>query len=292
MSKNSVDAYGAEGKTNLLMFDPEALHIVTDPEHPLYDERAALPVSESLIRNIQHHGVLQPVVINKNTETGVVEVVAGRQRVKAAREANNRLRAQGLAPIMVPAVPRKGDGADLAGVMVSENELRDPDTIMVRAAKMNRLRQMGRDDESIAVIFGVNPATVVNTLALLDCGQAVRKAVEAGQINVTDARYLARLSPSQQTTKVAELVAAGVGVKGHAKARAQRAVMAPVKAGPAKLKTRKEILRAYLDAKGRDEGQGALRQGYLDALAWVLGGEPAEEPVDTKTKPLFEEAVP
>ncbi|STW30687.1 Uncharacterised protein [Klebsiella michiganensis] len=28
MAKNSIDAYGASGKTNVLMFEPENLHIV------------------------------------------------------------------------------------------------------------------------------------------------------------------------------------------------------------------------------------------------------------------------
>lgn len=30
MAKNSIDAYGASGKTNVLMFEPEKLHLVTD----------------------------------------------------------------------------------------------------------------------------------------------------------------------------------------------------------------------------------------------------------------------
>lgn len=37
----------------------------------------------------------EPVVVNKNSDTGLVEVVAGRQRVKCAREANKRIRAEG-----------------------------------------------------------------------------------------------------------------------------------------------------------------------------------------------------
>jgi hypothetical protein len=30
MAKNSIDVYGASGKTNVLMFEPEKLHLVTD----------------------------------------------------------------------------------------------------------------------------------------------------------------------------------------------------------------------------------------------------------------------
>jgi hypothetical protein len=39
MAKNSIDVYGASGKTNVLNFEPENLHLVTDKTHPLYDER-------------------------------------------------------------------------------------------------------------------------------------------------------------------------------------------------------------------------------------------------------------
>ena len=52
MAKNSIDAYGASGKTNVLMFEPEKLHLVTDKTHPLYDERIHLPISEAMVLNI------------------------------------------------------------------------------------------------------------------------------------------------------------------------------------------------------------------------------------------------
>lgn len=29
MAKNSIDAYGASGKSNVLFFEPESLHLVT-----------------------------------------------------------------------------------------------------------------------------------------------------------------------------------------------------------------------------------------------------------------------
>ncbi|HBM2922714.1 MULTISPECIES: hypothetical protein [Klebsiella] len=56
MAKNSIDAYGASGKTNVLMFEPENLHIVTDKAHPLYYERIYLPLSEAMVLNIIDQG--------------------------------------------------------------------------------------------------------------------------------------------------------------------------------------------------------------------------------------------
>ncbi|HDZ2339614.1 TPA: hypothetical protein RR171_005327, partial [Klebsiella pneumoniae] len=56
MAKNSIDVYGASGKTNVLSFEPENLHLVTDKTHPLYDERVHLPIEEGMVLNIAELG--------------------------------------------------------------------------------------------------------------------------------------------------------------------------------------------------------------------------------------------
>lgn len=71
MAKNSVDAYGASGKTNVLMFEPEKLHLVTDKTHPLYDERINLPIDEGMVLNIKELGVLEPITVWKDPENGI-----------------------------------------------------------------------------------------------------------------------------------------------------------------------------------------------------------------------------
>ena len=295
MSKNSTEAYGAEGKTNLLMFDPEALHLVTETDHPLYDERVHDPLDDAMVRNIMALGVIEPVVINKNTETGRVEVVAGRQRVKNAREANRRLYELGRAPIKVPAVIRKGEGAELASVAVSENEIRRADSAMVKARKMCQLEGMGHDHEAIATAFGCNVKTVENTLSLLDCAKPVQKAVEGGFIGITDVKYLSRLTPAQQTAKVEEIVKSVVGKEGHARARAKREVLQAdnPKATAPKCKTRPQLLAHYEQLRdmrpATADAERVKIDHWMEALSWVLGSPPAEPERDTKTRDLVDE---
>lgn len=268
MAKNSMDAYGALGKSNVLFFDPDSLELVTDPAHPLYDERVSLPLKEPMVLNIMALGVIQPIVITKDPETGRVLVAAGRQRVKHAREANKRLKARGEEPIQVPAVVRRADGDGLAGVMISENEQREDDTPLGRAAKMRRLMDRGRGEDYIAILFGCSPQTVKHTLALLDSTAEVRQAVEAGAITVTAAHKLAKLEPSEQRAKLADIIKAGEGTKGHAKAQAQRAV---VDSKP-RMKGRKEIAARIKESDGE----------FRAALLWVLGGEDEAPAVDER----------
>lgn len=161
MAKNSIEVYGASGKTNVLTFEPEHLHLITDKTHPLYDERVHLPIDEGMVLNI-------------------------------------------------------------------------------------------------AVLFGCSVQTVRATLSLLDATQAVREAVEAGTITVTQARQLASLKPEEQREKVKQIETATAGTTGHEKARRQRQVLGEAKP---RIKSRKEITKALEDASGE----------YAEALRWVLG---------------------
>jgi len=290
MGLNTKTVYGADGSSNLLTFYPEKLTIVTDPAHPLYDERVNLPLDEAMVLNIMAFGVLVAIMVTRDPDTGSVMVIDGRQRVRHAIEANKRLAAQGRDLILVPASTRKGDNdATLMGMTVATNELRQADPPMVRAAKMQRLKNLGQDDAAVAVAFGCDRKTVENTLALLDCAKPVQKAVEGGFIGMTDVRYLARLTPTQQTAKIEEIVKTVVGKEGHARARAKREVLQRdnPKATAPKVKTRRQIeekIREVLDSR-----QDAARTlAWKEALEWALGGA-AEPEKDTKTRDMVDE---
>ncbi|WP_034912959.1 ParB/RepB/Spo0J family partition protein [Erwinia sp. 9145] len=258
MAKSSKDAYGASGQTNLLMFVPESLHLITERTHPLYDERVHLPLEESMVLNIMEFGVLQPIMVWKDPETGLACVVAGRQRVRHALEANVRLMAEGKEPLQIPGVVKRGSAVRMAGYRDSENEIRQADTPLGRAKKMSGHLDRGHDENDLALMFGCTVKTVRDTLALLECTQAVQQAVESGEINATIARQLADLPPEEQRETVAQLRQAGEGAKGHEKSRRQRLVMGTDKP---RLKTRKQITNALDSATG----------DYAAALRWVLG---------------------
>lgn len=290
MGANSKTTYGADGSTSLLSFYPEKLTIVTDPVHPLYDERINLPLDDAMVRNIQTFGVLEPIIVTRDTNTGEVLVIDGRQRVRHALEANRRLHSAGLPLLLVPATTRKGDNAaTLFGVMVATNELRQADPPLVRAAKMQRLKNLGQDDAAVALAFGCTTKTVEATLCLLDCSKTVQKAVEGGLIGISDVKYLSRLTPAQQAAKVEEIVKGVVGKEGHARARAKREIVQGKPQAP-KTKTRAQIEAKLKEVSDCGPLDASERQGWRAALEWMLGGA-VEPEVDTRTQPLFEEAA-
>ena len=265
MAKKSKDAYGALSQTNLLGFDPEDLVIVTDPKSPLYDPRIEDPLTEEFILNIKTHGVIQPIAVWKNPETGKTEVVFGRRRTRGCIEANKRRQAEGLPALQVPAVVRRGSAEQMAAAMVIENENREDDTPLRRGQKMARLLTYGYGEADVANIFGCTVQTVKRILALLEQPAAVRNAVERGQLTIEAAGKLQKLDPEQQRQKVDEAIKESFGKTGHAKSRTIRKV---VGARP-RLRKRKEI-EAMI---GNTTGDVAR------ALQWVLGAE-AKFPFD------------
>lgn len=58
--------------------------------------------------------------------------------------ANKRLSAEGKVPLLVTCMLRKGEDANLFGVMVSTNELRREDTPLGRAEKLGRFLAVGQ----------------------------------------------------------------------------------------------------------------------------------------------------
>jgi len=273
MAKKSKDVYGAEGQSNLLNFDPAKLTLVTDESSPLYDPRVHLPIDEALARNIDYQGVLEPIGVSKNPETGETEVVFGRQRVKAARIANQRRRERGLPERLIPGIVYAGRRQDALDAIVSENEARTADTPLGRAEKMRRHLALGKGEDQIAVIYNCTLTTVLDTLALLDSPKVVQNAIEAGQITLTHAKALAKLKPEEQRTKVAELVAAGDGAKPHERSRRQARILGD---GP-RVKSRKEIRAALLEAQGE----------YAAALRWVLGVADPDDQLDLVQQTLI-----
>ena len=263
MAKNSMEAYQAEGKSNLLFFDPEKLLLVTDKNHRLYDPRVDLPVNEALVNSIMFRGVVEPAIVWKDPETGEVCVVDGRQRVKSCREANKRLKKQGEQPKLVKAIVERGDSKSVAVVMAMANEGRADVTPLGRAKMAQRFLEMGYSEEIVATVMHCSLSALKNYLALLECTAAVRDAVEKGTLPATHAYKLAKLEPGAQRATLGKILKAGASSNGkHERAKKMRAVTGD------KHRTWTEIaaMRETLDQ--RDDQTG---RNWLEALDWVLG---------------------
>jgi len=238
----------------------------------LYDERLKLKLDEGMIRNIMFHGVHTAIVVRKNGSA--VEVVDGKQRVRHARAANERLLAEGKEPILVPAMIRRGNDNDMLGVMISANELRRNDDIMIKSKKLARYLNMGHTVEEAADQFGVTVPCIKNWEKLSDVSSKVGKAVVKGLISASAAGRLSSLSREDQDIKLAEMLAAAAngGPKATA-AEAQRQAQKAQNGGEAPVQAwskpnLKKLVSFMKDSDAEDTGMTA---DFLKGIQFAIG---------------------
>lgn len=301
MGSEVIKNYGAEGRQDLLLFDPDHVVIVgldtpDGPEHPLWDERIKMPVDETDVLNVLAHGIIEPASVRRNGERRgkpIVEVLDGRQRTRWLREANKRLRKAGKDPMRLPATVKRGDDKQVTALQISANEIRKGDTPLVRAQKIKRYLDRGATEHEAAISAGVDRATVKNLLALLDCADEVQRAVEAGTIGATlAAKEFSGMPRADQRVALTKLIEAGV-TKGAAAKETVRSIRqngaAAVTVAPRKKMRPKPLLLRWRKALGAVDKPGRAKDDAAVAravLAYVLGSDSALKDYPHLEEPL------
>ncbi len=290
MTKTSENPAGtikalSEGRRDTFLVDPENLVVVTDKVHPLYDERVNLPIAEEFIANVMEYGVLQNVLIRRNGP--LFEVVDGRQRVRAAIEANKRRKGR-AEKILVPVTTRREDDADSFAVTISANEHRTEDTPLVKARKADRLLKLGKTEEQVATCFRMSVSALRQLLSVLESDKSVQDAVESGEMAVTAASKLTKLSREDQKAAIKDLRASGTGMsrgvvkeKVRAKAEANRTGQAEAELIlPPKRSLVAQVCDAYTETEDTRAEKGDQVEVTASALLkWVLTGRDAKKVV-------------
>lgn len=249
--------------------DPNTLTVIgldteDGPEHPLFTPRATLPVNEALVLNMMACGWRGAIGTTSDSL-----VVYGRQRVKAAREANKRLAAEGKETINVRCVVERGSDTDLFGFMVSEDEIRVGNKPMARARLVGRFLGMGRSDEEAAIRFGCSEQTIRNCLVLLDLHPIVQDAIDEGKISASAAMELSKLPKVEQPGALAELLA-----DGKKPTAADVAEEVEESEGESNGEPRKKSRKPGVKAIKRVLANVDLPSDARNALEWVLGEIP------------------
>lgn len=280
-------------RTTAFTLDPDQVVIIgldtkDGIEHPLYDERVKMPLDEGLVRNIMIHGILQAISVRKNGDT--IEVIAGRQRVRSAREANKRLKAKGLAPIKVPAFVRRDRDGDVIGIMISENENRTDDNPIVRAQKAQRMLNLGHTEGAAAAAFGISVQQLKNLLQVLDLADGVQDMVSKGNLSFTAATQIADLPREDQVVQAKAMIEAGTGVVEAKRQRRMRKAKKNGKAAPtdptASLRGKSVKVSVLRSIAADEEFMSTLEPQARDMLKWIIGDEGAAKRIKGLTAQL------
>lgn len=143
---------------------------------------------DSLADSLQEHGLLQPVVVRRVDER--YQLVAGERRLRAAIKA-------GWADVPVQVI--EADDRQTAELAIVENLQRKDLNPLEKAASFQRyLESYGCTQEELAQRLRLDRSTIANLIRLLELPEAVRQAVQSGQISQGHARALLSLDDEHE----------------------------------------------------------------------------------------------
>ncbi len=201
----------------------ELSKIYANPNQPRKNfEKASL---EELSTSIREHGVIMPIVVNKEKD-GMYMIIAGERRYRAAKLA-------GLETI--PAVIKDYSDREVEEISLIENLQREDLNPIEAATAMKKLMDDYKlTQEDLAERIGKSRPAIANTLRLLTLCEEVINMVREGKLSSGHARALVPVPKEAQVAIAEEAVKNGYSVREIE--RAVKAFMNP----PEVLKKKKE----------------------------------------------------
>ena len=187
----------AAGATELPV---DALYPNPDQPRKLFDENAL----NDLANSIKAHGIISPIVVNKETD-GKYMIIAGERRYRAALRA-------GLST--VPAIIKELSEKEVQEISLIENLQREDLNPIEAATGMKRLMdEFGLTQEMLAERLGKSRPAIANTLRLLSLADEVIAMVREGKLSSGHARTLVPVAKEAQVTLARECVKNGWSVR-------------------------------------------------------------------------------
>lgn len=135
---------------------------------------------EALAASIKEHGIIQPLIVNKEGNT--YYIIAGERRWRAATLAGLKT---------VPVIEKSVTDKEYMELALIENIQReDLNPIEEAQAYAKLINEYDMTQEQLSNIVGKSRPAIANTLRLLNFGQKIANMIISGQINPGQARPL------------------------------------------------------------------------------------------------------
>ena len=159
---------------------------------------------EDLIGSIKEHGILQPLIVTR--DSGEYELIAGERRLRAART---------LGLKTVPVIVREVTEQQKLELALIENiQRQDLNAIEEALAYRALIDEFNLKQEEVAKRVGKSRSNVANTLRLLDLPKEILEALTVGKITKTHARtLLAEDDPDKQHAIFKQILKGDISVR-------------------------------------------------------------------------------
>lgn len=181
-----------EGRVVLLDIDQVRPNPAQPRKH--FDEVALRQLAES----IRSAGVLQPVIVRKDTEGEGYLLIMGERRFRASRS---------LGLKQIPAIIKEGPVSEELKLALIENIQRsDLNIIEEGLAYQALLKEHHLSQEALAVSVGKDRSSIANALRVLTLPQKVQADLIAGSLTAGHAKALLMLKTPEDVLMAAEFI--------------------------------------------------------------------------------------
>ncbi len=172
--------------------------LMPNPNQPRknFDEEAL----NDLAKSIKVHGVIQPIVVNKE-QNGTYLIIAGERRYRASKIA-------GITK--VPAIVKNYTEKQIKEISIIENLQREDLNPVESARAIKQLmEEYSLTQEEVAERIGKSRSNIANTIRLLTLYPDVLKMVEDGSLSAGHARCLVVIENPTEQIKLANMTVKG-----------------------------------------------------------------------------------
>lgn len=151
---------------------------------------------EALAESIKEHGIIQPLIVNK--ENGIYYIIAGERRWRAAKVAGIK---------KIPVIEKSATSKEIMELAIIENVQREDLNPVEEAEAYERLmKEYKMTQEQVSSMVGKSRSAVANTLRLLNLSKKIRKSLISGEISAGQARPILAIEKATDQDKVAEYI--------------------------------------------------------------------------------------
>lgn len=175
--------------------------IYANPDQPrkVFDEEAL----NELAASIKKHGVIMPIIVNKNDNRYMI--IAGERRFRASKIA-------GLDA--VPVIVKNYDERQIKEISLIENLQReDLNPIEAASAMRSLMDDYHLSQEDLADRIGKSRSAIANTLRLLNLQSDVLEMVKSGELSAGHARTIVSVPAIDQKKMAQSIVKGGLSVR-------------------------------------------------------------------------------
>ena len=175
--------------------------VYANPNQPrkVFDETAL----NELASSISKHGVIMPIIVNKNQDGYMI--IAGERRWRASRIAGLK---------NVPVIVKNYNERQIKEISLIENLQReDLNPIESATAMKSLMEDYGLTQEELADRIGKSRPAIANTLRLLNLAPEVIKLVANNDLSAGHARAIITMPETDQVKLAKEIIKSGMSVR-------------------------------------------------------------------------------